>query len=152
MLTGGSFHFTAQYLIVLSHPLRPKQLCWCAHLFQIVSTDVSWAWQAKPFVYSTSMGSRKVLEGCGHPCRYRKRGCESHCGMCVSRSVVYDSDRMDCSLPGSSVLGILQAWNLEWVVIPFSRGSSQPREWSQVSCIAGRFFTDWATRETHWCK
>ena len=38
---------------------------------------------------------------------------------------------------------------LEWVVYPFSRGSSQPRNWTRVSCIAGRLFTSWATREAH---
>ena len=54
---------------------------------------------------------------------------------------------MDCSSPGSSVHGILQARILEWVAIPFSRGSSQPRAQTQVSCIAGRCFTIWATRE-----
>ena len=42
---------------------------------------------------------------------------------------------------------ILQTRILEWVAVPFSRGSSQPRDWTQVSCIAGRFFTSWATRE-----
>ena len=52
---------------------------------------------------------------------------------------------MDCSPPGSSVHGILQARTLEWVSIPFSRGSSQPRDWTGVSWIAGRFFTIWAT-------
>ena len=50
------------------------------------------------------------------------------------------------SLPGSSVHGILQAIILEWVAIYFPRGSSQPKNWIQVSCLAGRF-TDWATRE-----
>ena len=54
---------------------------------------------------------------------------------------------MECSPPGSSVHGILQAKMLEWVAILFSRGSSQPRDWTWVSCIAGRFFTIWATRE-----
>ena len=44
-----------------------------------------------------------------------------------------------CSLPGSSIHGILQARILEWVAIPFSRGSFQPRDWTQVSCIAGGF-------------
>ena len=48
---------------------------------------------------------------------------------------------MDCSLPGSSVHRILQAWILEWVAISFSRGSSWPRDQTQVSCIAGGFFT-----------
>ena len=49
-------------------------------------------------------------------------------------------DPMDCSPPGSSVHGILQAGILEWVAIAFSRGSSRPRDWTQVSCIAARFF------------
>ena len=48
---------------------------------------------------------------------------------------------MDCSLQGSSIHGILQARVLEWVAMPSSRGSSQPRDWTQVSCAAGRFFT-----------
>ena len=42
---------------------------------------------------------------------------------------------------------ILQARVLEWVAFPFSRGSSQPGDWTQVSCIVGGFFTSWATRE-----
>ena len=56
-------------------------------------------------------------------------------------------DLVDCSPPGSSVHGILQARILEWVAISFSRGSSQPRDWTQVSYIAGRRFNLWATRE-----
>ena len=56
-------------------------------------------------------------------------------------------DPMDCSLPGSSIHGILQASILEWVAISFSRRSSQPRDWTWVSHIAGRCFTIWATRE-----
>ena len=46
-----------------------------------------------------------------------------------------------CSLPGSSVHGILQTRILEWVALPFSRGSSQPRDPTQVLCTAGGFFT-----------
>ena len=57
-------------------------------------------------------------------------------------------DPMDCSSPGSFVHGILQARILEWVAILFSKGSSQPRDWTWVSLIAGRFFAIWATRET----
>ena len=53
---------------------------------------------------------------------------------------------MDCSPLGSSVHGILQARILEWGAIPFSRGSSQTRDQTQVSCIAGRFFTAWAKK------
>ena len=56
-------------------------------------------------------------------------------------------DPIDCSPPGSSVHGILQAGTLEWVAIPFSRISSWPRNWTPVSYIAGRFFTIWTTRE-----
>ena len=50
-------------------------------------------------------------------------------------------DPTDCSPPGSSVHGILQARIPEWVAMPSSRGSSQPRDQTQVSCIAGGFFT-----------
>ena len=50
----------------------------------------------------------------------------------------------------ASVHGILQAWILEWVAISFSRGSSQPRDRTQVSRIAGRHFNLWATREAHY--
>ena len=56
-------------------------------------------------------------------------------------------DPMDYSPPGSSIHGILQARILEWVAISFSRGSSQPRDQTQVSCIAGRCFKLWATKE-----
>ena len=56
-------------------------------------------------------------------------------------------DPMNCSLPGSYVHGILQARVLEWIVIPFSRETSWPRNWTQVSCFAGRCFTDWVTQE-----
>ena len=56
-----------------------------------------------------------------------------------SHSVESDMDSM--------VHGILQARILEWVAYPFSRGSSQPRDWTQVSCLVGGFFTSWATRE-----
>ena len=57
-----------------------------------------------------------------------------------------------CGPPGSSVHGILQARILEWVVMPFSSGSSRPRDWTQVSHIAGRFCTVWATREDLCCS
>ena len=55
---------------------------------------------------------------------------------------------MGCKAPGSSVHGILQARVGDWVTIPFSKASSQPRDRTQVSCIAGGFFTIWATWET----
>ena len=68
-----------------------------------------------------------------------------------SRSVVSDCcDPMDCSRPGSPVYGIPQARILEWVTSSFSRGSSQPMDWTMVSHIAGRFFTIWATREAYY--
>ena len=58
----------------------------------------------------------------------------------VAQSCPTFYDPMDCSLPGSSVYGILQARVLEWVAISFSRGSSQPRDRTRVSCIPGRCY------------
>ena len=73
-------------------------------------------------------------------------------GESISHSAMSDSLRPPAvALLGSSVHGILQARMLEWVVMSSSRGSSQPRDWTQVSCIAGRFFTIWATTVGHKC-
>ena len=76
----------------------------------------------------------------------------AYCSISNSESEVAQScptlcDPVDCSLPGSSVHGILQARVLEWVTISFSRGSSQPRDRTQVSGIPGRHFNLWATFE-----
>ena len=62
----------------------------------------------------------------------------------VAQLCLTPCDLMDCSPPGSSVHRVFQAWILERVAIPFSRGSSWPRDWTQLSCIAGRFFNIWA--------
>ena len=56
-------------------------------------------------------------------------------------------DPMIYSPPGSSFHGIFQARVSEWVTILFSRGSSWPRDQTQISCVTGRFFTSWTTRE-----
>ena len=65
----------------------------------------------------------------------------------VAQSCPTLCDPMDCSLPGSSIHGIFQARILEWVAVSFSRGSSRPRDWTQVSLTVARCFTIWATRE-----
>ena len=69
---------------------------------------------------------------------------------------LYESENESCSVLSNSlqpmdytVHGILQARILEWIAFPFSRGSSQPRDQTQVSHIAGWFFTSWAMREAH---
>ena len=63
----------------------------------------------------------------------------------VAQSCLPLCDHMDYSPPGPSVRGILQARILEWVAIPFSRGSSWPRDQIWVSSITGGFFNVWAT-------
>ena len=70
--------------------------------------------------------------------------------MLVSRLCLTLCDLMECSPPGSSVYGILQARILEWVAIPFSRGSSPPRDWTHVSCdfwLGRQIHYYWATRK-----
>ena len=67
----------------------------------------------------------------------------------VAQSRLTLCDPMDSSLPGSSVHGIFQARVLEWVAISFSKGSSWPRDRTQVSRIVDRRFAVWATRELH---
>ena len=73
-----------------------------------------------------------------------------HCCCCsITQSCPTPCDPTDCSLPGSSIHGIFQARILERVAISFSRGSSRPRDRTQVSHLAGRHFTLSATREAY---
>ena len=64
-----------------------------------------------------------------------------NCCYLVTKSCLTLWEPTDCGPPGSSVHGISQAGRLEWVVISFSRGSSQPRNQTRISCIVGAFFT-----------
>ena len=66
----------------------------------------------------------------------------------LDQSYLTFCDLIDCSLPSFSVHGTLQARILKSVAISFSRGSSPPRDWTRISCIAGGFFTFWAS--TFW--
>ena len=79
----------------------------------------------------------------------QENGLKAEEGMLLAQLCLTLCNPLDCSPPGSSALsiGILQARILEWVATSFSRGSSQPRDRSWVSSIAGRFFTIWATCE-----
>ena len=69
------------------------------------------------------------------------------CVSCDMKVKVAQSCPTLCDFLDCIVHGILQARIREWVAFPFSRGSSQPRDQTQVSCIAAGFFTSWATRE-----
>ena len=97
-----------------------------------------------------------LLWGLLRLCLYRawiptKKNAEQILSMCAYMLLLQSCptlcNPMDCSPPGSSVHDILQSRILECVTIPVSGRSSQPRDWTWVSCIAGRFFTIQATRE-----
>ena len=91
---------------------------------------------AIPPIQRVSWGSRKSREAVGRCLGFLSCAC-----MSVVQSCPTLCDPMDCSPPGSSVHGILQARILGWAAIPFSRGPSRPRDRTQVSCTASRFFT-----------
>ena len=74
---------------------------------------------------------------------------KNYCEVLVAQACPTLCNPMDYSPPGSSVHGILQARKLKWIAMPSSRGSSQPRDWTRVSCPARRFFNVWATRKAH---
>ena len=135
-------------------------VCWCAHTVVYITSS-----HKTPCVLISSfLCSQTNQDGCSpalllHPLpdqcllqlnaknwkdsHYTKATKFKFCGLLseVVQSCPTLCDPMDCSPPGSSVHGILQARILEWVAISFSRGSSQPRDRTQVSHTAGRFFT-----------
>ena len=93
---------------------------------------LTFCWQELGYLTATGLGNAVKL---------RRLESESVCCSVMSDSL----DPKNCSPSGSSFHEILQARILEWVVMPSSRGSSQPRDGTWVSCIAGRFYTVWAT-------
>ena len=104
---------------------NPRSIC-CQR-----TVSIHWSWFRATSSYALSGSS--FLEG--------------KCVCRVTQSCPTLCDPTNCSPPRSSVHGISQPRTLEWVAIPFSRRSSQPRDRTHVSCIAGRFFTIWAIRE-----
>ena len=73
-----------------------------------------------------------------------------YCCCClVTKSCLPFCNPMDCSLPGSSVHGIFQKSILEWIAISFSKGSSQPRDLTRVSCIGRQILYHWSAWEAH---
>ena len=121
--TSANYHLQAQTsLFCVGTKLKST---WMSYLFNIIKGKMDTLSSCKTFpIFHVSYGLCSVTQSCPTLC-----------------------DPMDCSPPGSSVHGILPARILEWVAMPFSRASSQPRDQTQVSCTAGRFFTIWAIRE-----
>ena len=95
-----------------------------------------WLWYSK-----CCQKSRSVF----HPEAVQKCRISVFC-MCAQLHLTL-CNAMDCSPPGLPVHGIPQASILEWVAMPFSRGSSWPRDWTRVSCIGRQIFYHWATWE-----
>ena len=131
----------------------------CSPGWTVQSRNASWfRMKLGGWLYCSQNQNIRVLSMFfSHPTKERgrksNRGCTPQIGgayflkvkVLVAQSCLTLFDPMDCSLPGSSLHGILQARILDWGAIFTSRGSSQPRDWTQVSCIAGRFFIIWAT-------
>ena len=132
----------AIYIIYVIYVLSPKLfLSIIIRILCISIYNPCWIKMCSPFIYLLEI----II--------YTKNICLAWylvhvCGL-VAHSCPTLCDPMDCSPPGSSVHDILQARVLEWIAISFSRGSSLPRDQTRVSCIAGRCFTIWATREAH---
>ena len=94
-------------------------------------------WQPTGLPCPWDSPGKNIGVGCHFLLQYMKVKSESE----VAQLCPTLRDPMDCSLPGSSVHGIFQARVLEWVAIAFSKGSSQPRDRTQIPYIAGRQFT-----------
>ena len=107
---------------------------------------MSWLWQT---VLRWTLGCMCLFQIWFPWCITALLICYVHVGAKLLQLCPILCDPMDYSPPGSSVHGIFQVIVLEWVVISLSRGSSRPREWTQVSHIAGGFFTVWAIREAN---
>ena len=105
------------------------------HAYRFLRRQVRWS--------GSPISLRVLHRGYGPYSIVNERESESE----VTQSCRTLCDSIVCSLPGFFIHGIFPVRVPEWVAISYSRGSSQPRGWTRVSCIAGRCFTLWATRE-----
>ena len=131
-----------------------KQSLWNMHWgrasFSTQFVPLHWAWCLAPFFLESSVFITVIMQHSTHiyfPTPQTKKLCKlksyasprfvgSYAVLClVTQLCLTLRDPMDCSLPGSSVHGILQARTLEWVAFPFSSGSSQHRDQTQVSAL-----------------
>ena len=151
-------NFSTQNLWILKLPITPQDMHLILFTVRSYFKKMAWevltwtqgaedntggAWELSSPMITLSSSQAPSRSGVQAPGLPVPQGC-----VCAWLLIVSDScDRIDCGLPGSSVRGILQARRLEWVAISCSRGSSQPRNRIRASCIADRFFTDWAMRE-----
>ena len=154
-----------------------EKLCWSLIRSSMSWFITPWKWKSLSLVQlfatpwtiesrnspgqNTGAGSCSLLQGSSQPRDQTQVSCIAgeFFNSCATREAQNKSeseiaqscltlcDPTDCSLPGSSVHGIFHARVLEWVAISFSRGSSQPRDWTWVLHAAGRCFTLWATGE-----
>ena len=125
------------HCLYVPHPLYPSRQ-WASSCFHVLlSIVLQWTW-------GCMLKKKQLLSYGSYLCNTGQCLEYSECVL-LTQFCPTLCDPMDCSPPGSSVHGILQATILEWVAIPFSRGSSQSRDWTQISCVAGSLFTIWAT-------
>ena len=119
------------YSVVFSEGMQPGP-----HAYQPPELSV------KPSVLDGVLQRNRTNRMCIYRRRFILRNWPSHCGCCVHAESLQSCptlcDPMDCSLPGSSVHGILQARMLERVAVPASSGSSQPWDGTCTSCIGRR--------------
>ena len=134
--TGVSCHFLLQGIFP-THGSNPGLLHWRFFTTESPGKPLIYQWKKK----KVSFDPKNILGICEESI-YKI----SVYSLCVSHLVVSDSLQPHrLPLPGSFVHGILQARILEWVAVPFSRGSSWPRDWTQLSCISSRLFAILAT-------
>ena len=124
-------------LMEVTEPEKRKALTTEVSVYKCGFRENFYAFSVQQYMYNKIL-HRKIISK-----MYLK-----YLGVLVSQSYPTLCDPIDRRPLGSSVHGILQVKMLEWVATPFSKGSSQPTDRTQVSYIAGRFFTIWATWES----
>ena len=109
-------------------------------------------WVIGAFMKAKEGSLRTSLCNSNGACKHLSQRFELYMWEVCAQSYPTLCDSMNCSPPGSSVHGVLQARILEWITMPSSRGSSRPRDRTGISCVsctAGGFSTHWATWEAH---
>ena len=144
-------HFSPHFINQWTHPLVPQSLLTTralGYLFSLCAQEKEmFGEQLINLHYHSSQGTIVGWDNSWEVLTWRPARMQV-CAWSLSCVWLFATLRT-VALQAPLSMGTLQARILEWVAMPFSRGSSQTRDWAQVSCTAGGFFIVWATREAH---
>ena len=142
-LIVGDLFYSSGFILHIALGLKRKEVRWSQGL-KLEGSGWDLLWESETHIVLAEWATHEVIWGTS-----QTQGLPAvlFCGYSLSRVQFFFATTWPLACQAPLSMRILQTRILEWIAVPSSRGSSQPRDWIQVSRIRGEFFTIWVTRE-----